>query len=79
MIASSFIYNIPRLNPEEDSSRHAFYEQLDAEAELVQVFKPYSSQEEPPFIFDQLMGPATSLFQFERPGPTIKVYRLRSS
>jgi len=27
-------------------------------------------------VFAQLYGPATSLSQFERPGPVIKVYRL---
>jgi hypothetical protein len=29
------------------------------------------------FIFDEIYGPAISLWQRERPGPTIKVYRLK--
>ncbi len=77
LVASSFIYNIPRADPEENKSRRAFYDRLDLEAELVQTFKPYPGEDEPPFIFAQIYGPITSLFQFERPGPTIKIYEIQ--
>lgn len=77
LVTSSFIYNIPRIDSQEDESRRAFYADLDVEAELIKTVHPYSTDEEPPSIFDQLYGPATSLFEFDRPGPTIKIYRLQ--
>ena len=76
LIASSFIYNIPLVDKEQDAARRAFYASLDKEFKLVKVFKPYSGENEPPFIFDQIYGPATSLFEFERPGPTLKIYQV---
>lgn len=77
LIASSFIYNIPRADLEENKSRRTFYERLNSETELVQTFKPYPGEDEPPFVFTQIYGPITSLFQFERPGPTIKIYKIQ--
>jgi len=40
-------------------------------------FKPYIGETAPPFIFDQIYGPATSLSELERPGPIIKIYKLK--
>ncbi|HIC94804.1 MAG TPA: hypothetical protein EYP09_11255 [Anaerolineae bacterium] len=77
MIVSSFCYDRTLLDKEKDEARRSFYRSLDAEADLVKVFKPYSGQTKPPFIFDQIYGPATALWRFERPGPVIKVYKLR--
>lgn len=76
LIASSFIYNIPLVYPQRDAERRAFYASLEQELELVQEFRPNDSDTEPPFIFDEIYGPAISLWQRERPGPTIKVYRI---
>ena len=76
LITSSFISDIHMIIPQEDSAKQAFYESLDEEAELIAEFRPYSGEAKPPFIFAQLYGPATSLSQFERPGPVIKVYQL---
>ena len=76
LIASSFIYRIPLVDRERDAERQAFYASLDQELELVQEFRPYQGDTEPPFIFDEIYGPAVSLWQRERPGPTIKIYRI---
>ena len=76
LIASSFIYRIPLVDRERDAERQAFYASLDQELELVQEFRPSQDDAEPPFIFDELYGPAVSLWQRERPGPTLRIYRI---
>lgn len=77
LIASSFIYDIPLVHEELDSERRAFYANLDHQLELVQEFQPSASRVELPFIFDEIYGPAISLWQRDRPGPMLKVYRIR--
>jgi hypothetical protein len=76
LIASSFIYNIPLVDEDQDTERQAFYASLDKELELVQEFCPCDCDTEPPFIFDEIYGPAISLWQRDRPGPTLKIYRV---
>lgn len=76
LIASSFIYNIPLLDAEKDAARNAFYASLDQELTLVQTFWPNTTQTEPAFIFDEVVGPAVSLWRRERPGPVIKIYQM---
>lgn len=76
LIASSFIYNIPLADGKKNAQRQAFYASLDRELILVQEFKPYQGDQEPPFIFDEVYGPAVSLWKRERPGPILKVYRV---
>ena len=76
LIASSFIYNIPLVYEDRDAERRAFYASLDDELELVREFRSYEGDTEPPFIFDEIYGPAISLWQRERPGPTLKIYRV---
>ena len=76
LIASSFIYQIPLVFPEQDRVRRAFYESLGRELTEVQVFSPTADGSEPDFVFDEIYGPAVSLWQRERPGPTIKIYRV---
>jgi hypothetical protein len=56
--------------------RRAFYESLGRELTEVQVFSPTADRSEPDFVFDEIYGPAVSLRQRERPGPTIKIYRI---
>jgi len=77
LIASSFIYNIPLVYEDRDAERRAFYTSLDQELELVQEFRPYEGDAEPPFIFDEIYGPAIGLWQRERPGPVIRIFRVR--
>jgi 4-amino-4-deoxy-L-arabinose transferase-like glycosyltransferase len=77
LIASSFIYDIPLTDRQEGAERQAFYASLDEEFTLVQEVRPYRDGAEPPFVFDEMYGPLVSSWQRERPGPTIKIYRMQ--
>lgn len=74
LISSSNISNIALTNVEQEGARHEFYVQLDTELELLQEFTPHPPNADPPFVFDQVLGPMLGLWQIERPGPTIKIY-----
>lgn len=76
LIASSFIYDILLEDADSDIERRAFYSGLDQETTLVQTFWPNTGQTEVPFVFDELLGPAVSLWRRDRPGPVLKIYRL---
>lgn len=76
LIATSFIYNIPLVNEQQNMARQAFYATLDREVELVHEFHPANDGHEPPFVFAEIYGPAVSLWARDVPGPTIKIYRL---
>lgn len=78
LIASSFIYQIPLVLMEQDQGRAAFYASLDHELAGVQEFHATNDGSEPDFIFDEIYGPAISLWERERPGPTIKIFRIAS-
>ena len=77
LILSSFIYKLRRVDPVENVTRDAFYASLEQQTELVAEFRPYTGQDEPSFFFEQIWGPITDLARFERPGPVIKIYRVR--
>jgi 4-amino-4-deoxy-L-arabinose transferase-like glycosyltransferase len=76
LIASSYIYEIPLIHPDQNTQRRVFYATLEQELELVQVFLPYEGQENLPFVFDEIYGPLVGLWQRERPGPTLKIYKV---
>lgn len=78
LIASSFIYQIPLVFAEKDQERKAFYSALSRDLVEVQVFRATTDSSEPDFIFDEIYGPVIDLWQRERPGPTIKIYRIPS-
>jgi Dolichyl-phosphate-mannose-protein mannosyltransferase len=67
--------NVVRERAEGDPKARAYYERLERESTLVREFSPYREGAEPvPFDFDlsyNLYPPA-----YERPGPTVRVYRL---
>jgi hypothetical protein len=77
LIASSLISEIGLANKEQDIARRDFYESLPQELALMQTVAPTPDGYAPPFIFDEIYGPAVSLWQRERPGPTLKIYRLQ--
>jgi hypothetical protein len=77
LIATSFIYRIPLVYADMDARRREFYASLDDHLALVQEIRPYKGNEEPPFEFDQIYGPFISLWRWERPGPTLKIYALQ--
>ncbi len=79
IVASSFVYDLLLIDDEMDRQRQEFYTSVDRELSLVQQFTPGENGEEPPFIFDEIYGPAISLWQRERPGPVIKIYRVEEA
>lgn len=77
LVFNSYIWNIPRLDQNENSLRQEFYYILEQESELLMEFNPYQDkQQDADFVFDEIYGPAVGLWQRERPGPVIKVYGL---
>lgn len=77
LIASSFMENLTLISAERTAQRQAFHDSLDQDAVLLAEFKPTSGSDDAPFVFDEMYGPAISLWQRERPGPTIWVYKIR--
>jgi Dolichyl-phosphate-mannose-protein mannosyltransferase len=67
--------NVVRERAERDPRARAYYERLERESSVLREFSPYRKGAEPvPFDFDlsyNLYPPA-----YERPGPTVRVYRL---
>jgi hypothetical protein len=67
--------NVVRDRAERDPEARAYYERLEDESELLREFSPYDEDSDPvPFDFDlsyNYYPPA-----YERPGPTVRVYRL---
>lgn len=76
VVLSSFIYRLARVDPVENRQREDFYRSLDADARLLAEFRPTDSHEEIPFLFEEMWSPVVSLWQRERPGPTIKIYKI---
>jgi hypothetical protein len=76
LIASSFIYDIPLVFPKQGADRKKFYGSLPQQAKLLKEFSASPEGIALPFLFDEIYGPAISLWQRERPGPTIKIYQL---
>ena len=67
--------NVVRERAERDPRARAYYERLERESTLVREFSPYRAGADPvPFDFDLSYNlyPAA----YERPGPTVRVYRL---
>jgi hypothetical protein len=76
LVASSFIYDIPLVFEDADKIRRQFYDSLSHELELVKTISPTTDHKDPPFIFDEIYGPAISVWDRERPGPTLRVYKV---
>jgi hypothetical protein len=79
LIASSFIYEIPLVFSQENKDRKNFYNVLDQEFELVMTFTPSekTTEMEIPFVFDEIYAPIVSLWDRDRPGPVLKIYRVK--
>lgn len=75
IISSSFVADAPNLDLARDQRRRAFYASLPSQAEELIEVRP-SRGAEPPFVYDRIYGPFDALFDFDQPGPTIRVYRL---
>jgi hypothetical protein len=76
VVVSSFTAEARAIDPVREARRRAFLASLPAQASVVAQFQPYAGDREPPFDYDDIYAPFSSLDQLERPGPTITVYRL---
>jgi 4-amino-4-deoxy-L-arabinose transferase-like glycosyltransferase len=67
--------NVVRDRAERDADARAYYRRLERESELLREFSPYDDGAEPvPFNFDLSYNYYPP--EYERPGPTVRVYRL---
>jgi Dolichyl-phosphate-mannose-protein mannosyltransferase len=67
--------NVVRDRAERDPEARAYYERLERESDLLRVFSPYDEDAEPiPFNFDLSYNYYPP--EYERPGPTVRLYRL---
>ena len=76
LVACSFIYQIPLIDENKNTLRNAYYESLEQNLVLIKEFRPVDGGKDPDFIFDEIYGPAISLWQRERPGPTLRIYQI---
>ena len=73
---SSFMYDRAFEQPDKYADRVAFYQQLNREYPLVAVFYPRNDGTPAPYALDDLDTPFWYLFAYDRPGPTVKVYKI---
>jgi len=78
LVTTSYIRELDVLDPELRATRRAFYAELDREHDLRAEFAPYPGARGPALLFDDMYGPITSLWAVDRPGPTLRVYRIAS-
>lgn len=77
LVVNSFTWGFHMIDPELDRGMREFYASLDGAAERVATFAPTADGSPVPRIFTQSYGPANHLWAIERPGPEIRIYRLR--
>lgn len=77
IILSSYIYDWPRVDPNENQIRERFYKSLADSGRLVAEFGAYDSgsglQE---FLVDDFYGPTVDFEHWIRPGPQLSVYAI---
>jgi dolichyl-phosphate-mannose-protein mannosyltransferase len=67
--------NVVRERAERDPGARAYYERLERESQLLREFSPYDDRADPvPFNFDLSYNYYPP--EYERPGPTVRLYRL---
>jgi hypothetical protein len=76
LITSSYIANLGFVSEEQNTQKEAFYEEMEAELRLVKAFSPYRQGVEPSWIYEETYGPATHLWQYRCPGPTLRIFQL---
>ena len=77
LVASSFVYGRYNLDPAAHAAEIQWYQELDRELPLVATFQPTADGRELPFLMDDETTPLYTVLERNRPGPTIKVYRVR--
>ncbi|MBL8161715.1 MAG: glycosyltransferase family 39 protein [Anaerolineae bacterium] len=78
LIVTSFTRDAEMLQPAAQLHKSTFYENLALQEELIYEIKPYSG-DQPPYQIDQVLGPITYLDWFDRPGPTVQIYRIAAN
>jgi hypothetical protein len=76
LVTSSFITDLSVVDPAQNDERNRFYASLDQQLTLIQEFRPDAGDQAQAFVFDEIYGPAVSVWARNRPGPTLKIYRL---
>jgi hypothetical protein len=76
LVTTSFITDLAAPTPELMKRRQDFYASLTRTLPLLQQFQPTPSEAQLPFVFDEIYAPLVSLWERDRPGPTIKIYQL---
>ncbi|MEO8083361.1 MAG: phospholipid carrier-dependent glycosyltransferase [Ardenticatenales bacterium] len=80
LVTSSFSTERRQLDRARDAAARAWYADLARRWRPSATFTPLraggNSDAAPQFVFDQVYGPCTDLWRFDRPGPTVNVFRL---
>ena len=73
---SSYVYDRYLLNADAHKRTTQFYQQIDGRWPLAAFFFPTADGREVDFVMDEEITPLYTLFDRDRPGPIVKVYRL---
>ncbi len=76
LISSSYVYGRYQANPGGHAEAVEYYRRLADRFPLAASFSPRDDGRELAFLMDEEITPLYSVFERDRPGPTIKVYRL---
>jgi hypothetical protein len=76
LVTSTFTSKVRPIEPARDARRLEFYKHLTSTLVPIAEFRPYARDPEPWFTYDQLYAPFTNLDRLQRPGPTVRIYRL---
>lgn len=76
LIASSYVYGRYNLDPVAHRGPIEYYQQLDQRFPVVAQFFPTDEGIELPFLMDDEITPIWTVLERDRPGPTLKVYRI---
>jgi hypothetical protein len=77
VITSSFISDLELMDPDRNLTRRRNYESLPLLGTVLHRVQAYDSESDASFVFDEIYGPAISLWQRERPGPTVRIYKVK--
>ena len=76
LVASSYVYGRYHLDVQAHAEAIDYYQQLERQLPLVIAFHPTAEGRELPFIMDDEITPIWTVLERDRPGPTLKVYRV---
>ncbi len=79
LLVSSYVYARYLLSPESKATAIEAYQEIDRRFPLVATFSPTADGSELPFLMDEEITPIYTVLERERPGPTVKVYRVGPS